>query len=125
MPAVLRASIEAEGAGVPAVSLVGSLFEAASHSVARFLGVEDPPLAVYPGRIMVDDDATFREKLETTVADQIVDALTQSHPSVVESAAEPGPRDIVFRGTLDEVNDHFYGQLWTDGLPIIPPTIER
>ena len=79
MPAVLRASINAEQAGVPAVSLVGSLFETASVSVARFLGVEDPPLAVYPGRIKVDDPDTFREKLVTTVADQIVEGLTHSH----------------------------------------------
>src|SRR5262249_14997559 len=27
--------------------------------------------------------------------------------------------------SLDAVNDHFYRQGWTDGLPIIPPTPER
>ena len=27
--------------------------------------------------------------------------------------------------SLDAVNDHFYQQGWTDGLPIIPPTRQR
>jgi hypothetical protein len=32
---------------------------------------------------------------------------------------------VVFRGSYTEVNDHFYDQLWTDGLPIAPPTVAR
>jgi hypothetical protein len=31
----------------------------------------------------------------------------------------------VFSGTLDEVHEHFLASLWTDGLPIIPPTRDR
>src|SRR5437016_6567496 len=27
--------------------------------------------------------------------------------------------------SLEAINDHFYEQGWTDGLPIIPPTPER
>ncbi len=28
-------------------------------------------------------------------------------------------------GTFDEIQEHFHRQLWTDGLPIVPPTRER
>jgi hypothetical protein len=38
---------------------------------------------------------------------------------------EPGPGDIVFEGDLDEVNRFFYENDWSDGLPIVPPTLER
>ena len=38
---------------------------------------------------------------------------------------EPGPRDIVFEGSFDEVNRFFYENEWSDGLPIVPPTRER
>jgi len=31
----------------------------------------------------------------------------------------------VFRGTLEEVNEFFWNKGWTDGLPIVPPTIEK
>ena len=34
-------------------------------------------------------------------------------------------REIVFQGTLKEVNDFFFSNWFTDGLPIIPPTRER
>lgn len=32
---------------------------------------------------------------------------------------------VVFEGSLDQVLEHFDAQLWTDGLPIVPPTVER
>ena len=35
------------------------------------------------------------------------------------------PRDIVFSGTIDEINRLFIENEWSDGLPIIPPTVER
>ncbi len=34
-------------------------------------------------------------------------------------------RDILIRGTLEEVQDYFDERQWSDGLPIVPPTIER
>jgi hypothetical protein len=46
-------------------------------------------------------------------------------PAEQELAAEPGAREIVFRGTFEEVNAHFYEREWSDGLPIVPPTLEK
>lgn len=31
----------------------------------------------------------------------------------------------MFKGTSEEVNQFFYEKLWTDGLPIVPPTINK
>jgi hypothetical protein len=122
---VLRATLIAEQAGIPTVSLVGEPFQRLARTTAKTLGVEEPPLAVYPGRLMMDDEATFRQKLETTVADQVVAGLTGAEPRLVSSDQEPAPRDVVFSGTLDEVQDYFHEQLWTDGMAIVPPTAER
>jgi hypothetical protein len=107
------------------VSIVGSLFEPQARTVARFLGVIDLPLAVYPGRIPVDDEDTFRHKIETTVVEQVVEGLTASSPRLDPPAPEPARRDVVCRGTLDEVDAFFSEQQWTDGLPIVPPTVAR
>ena len=60
---------------------------------------------------------------------QIVEALTK--PITDEEIAEyrkavvGEAKDIVFTGTLDEVNKYFVKMRWSDGLPIIPPTIDR
>ena len=121
----MRATITAEKAGVPTVSFVGQLFVKQANLVAGMFGLEEAPLAVYPGRIPMDDEDTFREKITGTVADQIVAGLTRGAPRLKEADAVPGIRDTVFTGTIDQIADHFYANLWTDGLPIVPPTVER
>jgi hypothetical protein len=35
------------------------------------------------------------------------------------------PDEIVLEGTYEEIDDYFKRQLWTDELPIVPPTRER
>jgi hypothetical protein len=62
--------------------------------------------------------------MRATVVPQAVTGLALALESV-PPPDEPGLRDIVFRGTLADVQEHFHAQHWTDGLPIIPPTIDR
>ena len=60
-------------------------------------------------------------------ADDIIKALTQP---LTDEDVSPKPQHsgqgsrIVHEGTLHDVNQFFYKQWWTDGLPIIPPTEE-
>jgi hypothetical protein len=124
-PAALRGAFAAERVGIPGVSLVGKLFEPMAHHVSRVMGIENPPLAVYPGRINDDDDDVFRQKVRDSWVPQIIEALTKSEPKPTRATNEPSPRDIVARGTLDEIDAYFYERQWTDGLPITPPTIDR
>ncbi len=62
-----------------------------------------------------------------TLVDEVIRALTQPAPppkGVATRAAAAKPREIAFKGALEEVNDFFYRRQWTDGLPIMPPTLE-
>ncbi len=124
-PATIRAAVVAEAAGVPSVSIVGSLFVPLATATARFLGIEGLPLAVYPGRIPVDAQAEFERKVATTIVDQVVHGLTGPKPSIAPLPPEPAPREVVFTGTLDDVLETFHENLWTDGLPVVPPTRDR
>ncbi len=84
----------------------------------------DLGIAEFPGIIMNQSDEELRRNTIEVLVPNIVHQLTRK----VEMAAaivEPEPRAIVFEGTIDEVNEHFMEKLWSDGLPIIPPTIER
>src|SRR5262249_8462177 len=45
--------------------------------------------------------------------------------AVSEDPRRDGAARIEVEDSLDLINDHFYEQGWTDGLPIIPPTPER
>lgn len=58
--------------------------------------------------------------------ERIVQALTKPVESpVVSSRVEGGPEELIFKGTLEEVNTFFHKREWTDGLPVIPPTIDK
>jgi hypothetical protein len=64
-----------------------------------------------------------RNAMEVTAAQVIENLLSQ--PEVIELPPEPGARDIVFRGSFEDVNAYFYERQWSDGLPIVPPTMEK
>ena len=57
--------------------------------------------------------------------DAVIRNLTEAPARVGAAVVEPGPSDVVFEGTLDEVNRFFYENDWSDGLPIVPPTPDR
>ena len=124
---MLRASAAIERAGFPTVSIVSTGFLKQAEVVARGLGLDDLKIAHYPGTPMVDSSEELRRKVADDLVPQIIAGLTSTRGSERKQAAarEPAPREIVFRGTLEEVNDHFYDAMWTDGLPVFPPTIAQ
>lgn len=81
-------------------------------------------IAEFPGIIMNQSDEELRRNTETVLVPNILQALMRMVETTVERS-EPGPLDVVCEGTLDEVNEYFLEQQWSDGLPIVPPTMER
>ncbi len=121
---MVRASLIGERLGLRSVSLVCEAFHAQAEAIAGVYGIRDLPLAVYPGVVMTDSDEVFEQKVATHLVDQVIQGFARQVTSVPRSV-EPGPRDIVFHGTLDDVQEHFLDRLWSDGLPVVPPTIDR
>jgi hypothetical protein len=113
-----------EKLGIPTASIIGSEFLKQAEVVQRGLGV---PLAigVYPGAPMVDSEDELRRKVETSLAPGLLEGLTGAAPEHAAQAAEPEPGDVAFRGSFDAVQEHFHQKLWSDGLPVVPPTRER
>jgi hypothetical protein len=121
---VLRASEVCERAGFPTSSLVceGFLGQAAATSVG--LGMPNLPVAMIPGHPGAQSLAVLRSNVDAVTAQQVIDNLL-NEPAAQEQRAEPGARDIVFRGSFEDVNAYFYERQWSDGLPIVPPTLEK
>lgn len=124
---VMRAVAVAEEANLPAVGVVSSGFEAMARSIASIFGDDTPRLAVYPGSIQTDTAETFLHKVRDVVLGQVEEALQRSKGDgrTAAAEAEPAPREVVFTGSLDEVEEHFLTRGWSDGLPIVPPTRDR
>jgi hypothetical protein len=80
---------------------------------------------VYPGAFELSTDEELRNNFLNVVLPQIIDNLTKPLEKQELLAGKPAPRDIVFTGTLDEVNEFFAASNLSDGMAIIPPTIDR
>ncbi|MBI4303861.1 MAG: hypothetical protein HY665_05940, partial [Chloroflexi bacterium] len=115
-----------EKAGIPSVAIQCPGFMSLARATAGFEGVADLRQIAYPYEdvALQSEEEVFRSA--ELILDSIVEALT-SEVGVEATTAVPsaGNRDIVFRGSLEEVNEYFYKKTWTDGLPIVPPTIEK
>ena len=118
---MLRASEICERAGFPTSSLVceGFLGQAAATSVG--LGMANLPVATIVGHPGTQSIAEIHRNVMTVTAAEVIANLTVQ-PDEIVMAPEPGSREIVFTGSFEAVNDHFWRQEWSDGLPIVPPT---
>ena len=123
----MRPAAEAEKAGIPAVVVTTTGFTAIARAAGKAEGITGLRVAEYPGAVGVHPEALVEKNVESVLFDQIVNELTK--PRSGENQGAPGAAaragDIVFEGTFDAINDHFKQQLWSDELPIIPPTLER
>lgn len=127
-PAVLRAAAACEKAGFPTVSLICDGFLSQAAVNAQGIGLPGLAVARIPGHVDVMSVEELRRAVTNVTAPAIADAVLAapgepaSDPTALQ---EHQPRDIVFSGDLDAVMEHYDEQGWSDGLPIVPPTIER
>jgi hypothetical protein len=120
---VLRASLVAEQAGVPTISVIETGFWGLAELTAKSMGA-DLPMVEYPGRLRDESAELQRQKMQGLVLESIVDVLGRQTEQL-EAEPEPEPRDVVLRGAPAEISEQFVERGWSEGLPIVPPTIER
>lgn len=114
-----------EETGKPAVVLVNERFLNAGR-IAASKGV--PGIRMVPNTVPPEN--TILEKARAGIKPVIGDVVAALTQPLTEVERSPKRRvvekssKIAFKGTLAEVNQFFYVQGWTDGLPIIPPTEE-
>jgi hypothetical protein len=122
----MRASIAAESAGIPSVSIVCEGFAGQARATARGHGYDGLPLAETIGHV----DAQSAEEMianfvESTVP-HVIDGLIGAGADHDRAEnAEPAALDVVVTGTVDDINAAFVSNGWTDGHPVIPPTRGR
>ncbi len=122
---MLRASIAAESAGIPSVSIVCEGFEGQARATARGHGYDGLPLAVTIGHVDAQAVDHMVESFVSSTVERIIDGLVGTEPDPGVANPEPSALDIVASGTIDEINATFIERGWTDGHPVIPPTRER
>jgi len=90
------------------------------HGLSSMRVVEYPP-----PNIGTQKPEEIYEQAKALV-DEVITVLARPAPprEAAAKAAEAKPGEIVFSGTLDEVNEFLHRRQWTDGLPVMPPTLE-
>ena len=120
----MRASAACELAGVPTSSLVCEGFIGQAGTTSAGLGLPNLPLAPVPGHVGSQSEEEMKQNVLGVTLDAVVANLLES-PEAAPAFDEPSAREIVFEGSFEEVNRYFYECEWTDGLPIVPPTVEK
>ena len=121
----MRASIAAESAGIPSVSIVCKGFEGQARATARGHGFDGLPLAITVGHVDAQSAGEMIADFVTFTVDQVVAGLTGTAEDDAESNDEPTALDVVVSGSIDEINAAFLERGWSEGHPVIPPTRDR
>lgn len=122
-------SIASEYIGIPSVTIGSSTFVSQIHSTGVNRGVSVLRAVEYPGSFSAHSVEELKRNTIEVLWPQIKKALTtQITQEEINSYSlnSKGPYDeIIYTGTFDEVQEYFSINNWTDGLPIIPPTLEK
>lgn len=128
-PKEAGSSIAAEYIGIPAVTIAGPGFAEQVAVTATNNGVPVLRVALYPGAFTADSEETLKVNTRKILWPQIKEALTkplaESERFTPDNLTVTDSRQTVYSGTIDDVNTYFKEMNWSDGLPIVPPTMER
>jgi hypothetical protein len=123
----VRPAAEAEKLGIPSVVITTTGFTNIARAAGKAEGIAGLRVAEYPGAVGVHSEALVEKNVENVLFDRIVAELTTpgAGDDRIALGAVRRPDEIVLEGTYEEIDDYFKRQLWTDELPIVPPTRER
>ena len=109
---------------MPSSTLVCEGFTGLAAASSIGLGMPNLPVARVIGHPGVQSRDELRKNTLEATLQQVIDNLLKA-PRTAASGGEPGPRDVIVKGGFDEVNEYFYRNELSDGLPIVPPTREK
>lgn len=116
-----------EKAGFPTVSIVAPQFADMVKTAAQGQGLPALAKAIIPVEVMWHQVEDVRPACEKAV-EEIILGLTQWQPDASPEQAGQGEK-LVFEGAgyhdaVNRMESVFLANLWSDGLPLIPPTRE-
>jgi hypothetical protein len=88
------------------------------------LGLRNLPFAMIPGHPLVQSSDQLKANILNVTLPAVLANLSKD-VLAGGTAGEPGMYEVVDAGDLDYVNRLFIDKGWSEGLPIVPPTVER
>jgi hypothetical protein len=115
-----------ERRGIPTVTVCSAPFLKLGRSQAQSSGMPSIPFVKILHPMATASNETVEQEVEAALS-QIHDALLFPSASQEPTQSSINAQDdrLEISGSVDEVNELFHEQGWTDGLPVIPPTDEN
>ncbi len=121
---MLRASVAAESAGIPSATLVCESFMTLAKAASQGLGFPNIAVAPVRGHPGLQSKEVLQQNVRELTLDGVLNALFKM-PATATTGGEPGARDIICSGSFEEINEYFIRHEFSDGLPIVPPTVDK
>ena len=113
--------VRLESRGVPTATVCSSAFYRAAHSQAAGRGMSGLPIVEIPHPMHTAPGEVVQQRAEAALED-LVAALTRRRETSTERAAEPLPDRVEAPAEPHELQEFFFAQGWSDGLPVAAPT---
>src|SRR5262249_54429094 len=115
-------SIELEKRGVATITVVTDVFEELSKEAAGSMGAANIRMATITHPLGELKEHEVRARAKKNAGKIIERLMAPANIDRNDTAARAMPLPPL--RSAEEINDYFYGQGWTDGLPIVPPTAD-
>jgi hypothetical protein len=115
--------VRLEQRGVPTATVCSSAFYRAARSQAAGRGMGALPIVEIPHPMHTAPAEVVRQRAEAAV-DDLVAALTRRCEVAGEQSARRLPDQVEVPESPDGLQEFFFANGWSDGLPVVPPTHE-
>jgi len=95
-----------------------------AKAASQGLGYPNAPVAPVRGHPGLQSKEVLQQNVHELTLDGVIDNLLNM-PAQKSVGGEPGAREIVCSGSFEAVNEYFLQHEYSDGLPIVPPTVEK
>lgn len=113
--------VRLEELGIPTATVCSSAFSHAARSQAAGRGLSALPIVEIPHPMHTAPGPVVLERADAIVAN-LAAALTLRPTAAAGPAVEPLPEELALDASPDALQEFFFEQGWTDGLPVVPPT---
>ncbi|HYC49143.1 MAG TPA: UGSC family (seleno)protein [Burkholderiales bacterium] len=113
--------VSLERLGIPTVTVISTAFARAARAQAAGRGMGDLPVIEVPHPMHTAPAPVVLERAEAVVSD-LVGALTRRNTTSIATREELRDAEVTLDASPEAVQEFFFEQGWTDGLPVAPPT---
>ena len=113
--------VRLERRGIPTVTVCSSAFYKAARFQAAGRGMADLPIIEIPHPMHTAPEPVVFQRAEAIV-DSVAEVLTRRATRADAPRVERLPEQLQLDDAPDTLQEFFFRQGWTDGLPVVPPT---